>query len=390
MSNDTNKKLVPLSWLYGLAVGIRNELFNLKILRSRQYDFPVIGIGNITVGGTGKTPHVEYIIRMIKDSCRVAVLSRGYMRKSKGYVLANDTSSMDMIGDEPYQMMQKFPEIMVAVDEKRVDGIDRLMKLEKKPDVILLDDCYQHRYVKPGIQILLVDYNRMPNDDKLLPAGRLREPISERDRADIIIVTKCPADMKPIDFRVLTKTIDAYPYQKLFFSTMEYQRLYGLFEDDNDRTLELTDELSAQNVLLLTGIACPTQMFNDIHHHVKEITPLSFSDHHNFSADDVAKINATFAMMPEPKIIVTTEKDASRLKSLTGLNEEVRRNLFVLPICVRFLNDQEDKFRKIIADYVRQNSSADIVVEKVEKPVEVVPQVEEVKQKPTTISFTEF
>ena len=388
MANAINSKLIPLSWLYGLAVGVRNELFNLKILRSKSYEFPVIGIGNITVGGTGKTPHVEYIINMIKRSCRVAVLSRGYKRSSKGYVLADANTPMTMIGDEPFQMKKKFPEVIVAVDEKRTDGIDKLMQLNEKPDVVVLDDCYQHRYVKPGMQILLVDYNHMPGDDHLLPAGRLREPAANRDRADIIIVTKCPADMKPIDFRVLTKTINAYPYQKLFFSTMEYQQLYKLF--DNEVSLSLTDIPAEANILLLTGIARPEQMHAELHKQAKNITHLSFGDHHDFTANDATTINTTFAAMPEKRIIITTEKDASRLMFLEGLSDEVRQNLYVLPIMVRFLNEQEDRFHKLIADFVSHNSSADVIVEKVEKPAESKPQAEKPIHKPTTISFTEY
>ncbi|MDO4802473.1 MAG: tetraacyldisaccharide 4'-kinase, partial [Prevotellaceae bacterium] len=222
---EPNPKYLPLSWGYGLAVFLRNELFDLGILKSQEFDIPIIGVGNITVGGTGKTPCVEYLIRLLKDDCKVAVLSRGYKRKTKGYVLANDNTPATDIGDEAFQIKQKFPEVIVAVDEKRVDGIKHLLQLNPKPDVVILDDCYQHRYVKPGINILLMDYNNMPDKDKLLPAGRLREPVSSRIRADIIIVTKCPADLKPIDFRVLTKEVGVYPYQRVYFSSIQYQAL---------------------------------------------------------------------------------------------------------------------------------------------------------------------
>ena len=194
---NINKKLLPLSWCYGLGVGFRNLLFEMGVLKSRSFKVPVISVGNITVGGTGKTPHVEYLIRLLKDHLNVAVLSRGYKRKSHGFVLAGKDTTMWDIGDEPYQMKQKFPDITMAVDSKRTRGIQKLIDGEagKEIDVILLDDAFQHRYVKPGINILLVDYHRLVIYDKLLPAGRLREPVKSKDRADVVIVTKCPKDM---------------------------------------------------------------------------------------------------------------------------------------------------------------------------------------------------
>ena len=386
-----NTKLIPLSWLYGFAVGVRNELFNLKILKSKQFKEPVIGIGNITVGGTGKTPHVEYLVELLKESCKLAVLSRGYKRKTKGFVLADANTGIDSIGDEAFQVKQKYPNITVAVDEKRVDGIKHLLALEgdAKPDVILLDDCYQHRYVKPGISILLVDYHHMLSDDHLLPAGRLREPASNRDRADVIIITKCPEEMKPIDFRVLTKTIDAYPYQKLFFSSIVYKSLNKVFSNNEEKTEELS-HMTDRNVLLLTGIASPETIHDEISKYTTKIIALNFDDHHEFLPNDISKINATFANMPEPKLIVTTEKDVTRLKAVSGLSEDVKAHLYSLPISVKIINDQEDKFNKMIADYVRQNSETDVVIakkEEEEKPVEVVKKVEE---SPKTISFNDF
>ena len=205
--------LTPLSWLYGLGVGFRNLLFRLGVLKSRAFDIPVISVGNITVGGSGKTPHVEYLVSLLLDKMKVAVLSRGYKRKSRGYVLANNESTMSQIGDEPYQMKQKFPTLYVAVDKKRTRGIDILTSDErtKDVDVILLDDAYQHRYVKPGVNILLVDYHRLIIYDKLLPAGCLREPQEGKSRADIVIITKCPKDLRPMEYRVLMKALDLYP-----------------------------------------------------------------------------------------------------------------------------------------------------------------------------------
>ena len=251
-----NRWLLPFSWLYGLAVIIRNELFELNILKTRRFDIPVISVGNITVGGAGKTPHVEYLIRLLKDKMKGAVLSRGYKRKSRGYVLAGNNTPMREIGDEPYQMKIKFPDIRVAVDKKRCEGIDRLTTDEetKDTDVILLDDAFQHRYVQPGINILLVDYHRLIIYDKLLPAGRLREPLSGKHRADIVIITKCPDTLNPIDYRVLSKAMELYPFQQLYFTKLEYCPLEPIFH--KGLSIPLT-EIRGKNVLLLTGIASP-------------------------------------------------------------------------------------------------------------------------------------
>lgn len=208
-----HKWLLPLSWCYGLVVRLRNHFFEVGILKSRTFDTPVISVGNITVGGTGKTPHVEYLVRLLSDQMKVAVLSRGYKRKSRGFVLATKESTANDIGDEPCQIKRKFPHVYVAVDANRCEGIERLTtdKLTKDTEAIILDDAYQHRYVKAGVNILLIDYNRLIIHDKLLPAGRLREPKSGKNRADIVIVTKCPDGLLPVDFLVLTKALDLYP-----------------------------------------------------------------------------------------------------------------------------------------------------------------------------------
>ena len=220
-----NEWLLPLSWLYGLGVRFRNWLFDVGIKKSQAFDIPVISVGNITVGGSGKTPHVEYLVRLLKDKARVAVLSRGYKRKGKGFILADENTTMEEIGDEPFQMHRKFPDVAVAVEKKRVKGIELLQEnpATKDVEVIVLDDAFQHRHVKPGINILLVDYHRLFIYDKLLPAGRLREPVSGKRRADIVIVTKCPKDLKPMEYRVLTKALDLFPYQGLYFTTINYR-----------------------------------------------------------------------------------------------------------------------------------------------------------------------
>ena len=378
-----NKKLLPLSWLYGLGVGFRNLLFEIGILKSRSFTVPVISVGNITVGGTGKTPHVEYLIQLLKDRTKVAVLSRGYKRKSHGFVLADGSSTVNDIGDEPYQIKTKFPDITVAVDKKRTRGIDNLTGGEyvKDIDVILLDDAFQHRYVKPGINILLVDYHRLVIYDALLPAGRLREPVKSKDRADIVIVTKCPKDLKPMEFRVITKAMKLYPYQQLFFSTHEFGALRPVFGKDQKPLTSLADK----NVLLLTGIASPEQMLAELKTYAKAVTPMAFSDHHAFSNKDVERINETFSTLPSPKLIVTTEKDETRLLQVEGFSDEVKKHLYVLPIKIQILLEQEEAFNQSIISYVRKNSRNSILAE---KPNDHKPKdSDRPGNRPRTISF---
>lgn len=384
-----NEWLSPLSWLYGAGVGFRNALFEVGVLKSRTYKTPVISVGNITVGGTGKTPHVEYLVRLLQDKMRVAVLSRGYKRKSSGFIMAKSDTPMRMIGDEPYQMKQKFPHIIVAVDKKRTRGIDKLESEKKAPDVILLDDAFQHRYVKPGINILLVDYHRLIIYDKLLPAGRLREPLKGKDRADVVIVTKCPKELKPMDYRVITKAMDLYPYQHLFFTTLDYEPLQPIFP----KVTKAPTSLSQQNVLLLTGIASPRQLTKDLKPQVKSITPMTFTDHHDFTHKDVRRLNETFAAMTGPKCIVTTEKDAARLTQVDGLSDEVVKNLFVLPVRISFMLEQKEEFDNLITGYVIKNSRRHIIAQQKDdhknkdKDKEKEKQKETKPVKPQTISF---
>ena len=338
------------------------------------------------MGGTGKTPHVEYLIRLLKDRAKVAVLSRGYKRKSHGFVLAGKNTTVNDIGDEPYQMKTKFPDITVAVDRKRTRGIDHLISGEqaKGTDVILLDDAFQHRYVKPGINILLVDYHRLIIYDTLLPAGRLREPVKSKDRADIVIVTKCPKDLKPMEFRVITKAMKLYPYQQLFFSTHDFESLRPVFTG-NPVQPKLSKALADKNVMLLTGIASPEQMQAELQGYTKNVTPLAFSDHHAFMKKDVEQINETFSSLPSPKLIITTEKDETRLLQVEGLSKEVKSHLYVLPIKIQILLDQENTFNQTILSYVRKNSRNSILAE---KPDDHKPKdSDRPGDRPRTISF---
>ena len=360
------ESLLPLSWFYGCGVRIRNFCFDVGILKSQAFHVPVIAVGNITVGGTGKTPHVEYLVRLLQKKFNLAILSRGYKRKTKGYLLADNKSTTRDIGDEPFQMKQKFPDISVAVDKKRVHGIQQLTGDDPSLDVILLDDAFQHRYVKPGVNILLVDYHRLIIYDKLLPAGRLREPLNGKNRADIVIITKCPKNLKPMEYRVITKAMNLYPYQHLYFTTHEYDDAFGLF---NNQRIAL-DDISSNNILVLTGIASPRQLVEDLEAMSKKessssttITPITFPDHHQFKKKDISRINTAFDSLPSPKVIITTEKDAARLINAEGLSDEVRQSLYVLPLHISFIQkDQEEKFNESIIGYVLKNSRNSILV----------------------------
>ena len=321
-----NYWLLPLSWLYGLVVSIRNLMFDVGMLKSKTFPLPVICVGNITVGGTGKTPHTEYLIRLLSEKHQVAVLSRGYKRQSDGYVLATPTTSMTDIGDEPYQMKHKFPQIHMAVDKDRCHGIEELMKKEVQPstDVVILDDAYQHRYVKAGLNILLMDYHRLIYLDKLLPAGRLRESSSGTKRADIVIVTKCPRDITPIERKGIERSLNIENWQKIFFSTYTYP--------DNMKGI-------GSNPLLVTGIASPEQMIYDLQKIIPEFDVMSFPDHHHFTENDINNIRTRAA----GRTILTTEKDSTRLHGL--------ENVKVIPIEVEFIDGKEE-FDNIIRNYV--------------------------------------
>ncbi|WP_071144954.1 tetraacyldisaccharide 4'-kinase [Bacteroides ihuae] len=355
--NRLNKWLYPVSMLYGAVIGIRNKLFDWGFLRSKSFDIPSICIGNLSVGGTGKTPHAEYLIKLLRAEFQLAVLSRGYKRHSRGYLLATADSSASSIGDEPYQIKTKFPNIRVAVDEDRCHGIEKLRKLnDPAVDLILLDDAFQHRYVKAGINILLTDYHHLFCEDKLLPVGRLRESINGKNRAHIVIVTKCPADIKPIDFNIISKQLNLYPYQQLYFSTFKYGKLTPVFPEVTEKKRDLSSLKADERVLLLTGIASPATIAKEVQTRTSHIDLLSFDDHHDFSKQDMQLIKERFERLDgEKKIIITTEKDAARLIHHPALSNELKAYLYALPIEVRILQNQQHIFNQNIIGYVREN-----------------------------------
>ena len=343
-----------LSLFYGFGVSLRNELFNLRLLSSKEFDLPVISIGNITAGGTGKTPHTEYIAALLKAKFKVAVLSRGYKRKTRGFYLVETTSKVMQVGDEPLQIKLKFNELIVAVDANRVRGIKRLIALPEKPDIILLDDAFQHQYVTPGINILLTDYNRLITEDSLLPYGRLRESASNKSRATIIIVTKCPAEIKPIEERIIIKDLNIRPYQNLYFSRIIYGALTPVYKDlISNPVAKLTTDLS---VLLVTGIANPIPLKNHIAHESIDIQEMVFNDHHQFSSKDMERINARFDSIANPnKLLITTEKDMVRFRDLNSVPDQLRQRMYYIPVKISFMNNAGKEFNRKILDYVKEN-----------------------------------
>ncbi|MCD4769022.1 MAG: tetraacyldisaccharide 4'-kinase, partial [Bacteroidales bacterium] len=326
------------------------------LLKSVEFDVPVISVGNITVGGTGKTPHVEYLISILKDDFRVAVLSRGYKRKSKGFILAGDNSGSLELGDEPAQIKSKFPEIIVAVSSNRVYGIRSILKTHPGIDVIILDDAFQHRSVTPGINILLTDFNRLMTRDYLLPMGRLREHKYNRRRADYIIVTKSPSQISPLDRRLIVNEIPPASHQYLYFTTINYLEPKNIFNPEAVR-LTMDNILNeGYHVLLVTGIAFARPVKEHLNKFSSHIKHLSYNDHHWFGEKDLDLFEEVYNSMPrENRCIITTEKDAARLKEITNIAQRFDNNVFYLPIVISFLNDDTDAFNHFIVDYVRKN-----------------------------------
>ena len=347
--------LTPLSWVYGLAVEFRNFLFDNGILKQKEYHVPVICVGNLTVGGTGKTPHIEYIISLLSDDYKVAVVSRGYKRKSRNLQEVRVNSDVKRVGDEPLQIKLKYPNVTVIVDKDRRNAIEHLLAQESElqPDVILLDDGYQHRYVKPSMAILLVDRNRPIYEDKLLPAGRLREPLARKDRANMVVVTKCGNEMQPIDFRIFANGLNLFPFQSLYFTRFKYNGLKPVFPSHNLESYGL-DDIRKKQVLLVTGIATTKPLEDELSRKTYNLHTLFFPDHHFFNKDDIKIIEKRFAEISGDKIIITTEKDSVRLQTLLYISDEVKEKLFYLPINVSFLESAENEsFNTKIINHVR-------------------------------------
>lgn len=335
MINLLRKILFPFAILYGFITSIRNFLYDKGILKSYAFDVPIIAVGNLSVGGTGKTPQIEYLIRLLSPKYKVATLSRGYKRQSKGFVLADSNSNAEILGDEPFQFYTKFDNIQVAVDTDRKNGIEQLLSQSEKPDVILLDDAFQHRKINAGFYILLTSYGDLYSDDYMLPTGNLRESRRGAKRANMIIVTKCPANLPLDEQNKIRAELKLELNQELYFSFVDYDEcIYS-----EDKTMKV-DEIRNVDKLLLAGIAKPDPFFLYLQGEKDEC--LTYPDHYHFTEKDLLEIEDK----AQNKLIITTEKDFVRLKGRLP-----KEQLFYLPIRSSFLS-ASDNFDKTILNYV--------------------------------------
>lgn len=331
--------LTPASWLYGGVTFMRNKLYDWGLFRTVSFDIPVVSVGNLTVGGTGKTPHVEYLVEYLSSSYNLAVLSRGYKRRTKGFVLASDKSTPDTIGDEPYQIYKKYGKrVKVAVCENRAKGIKELQRIDPQINLVILDDAYQHRGVQPKVNILLIDYDRPVYSDHVLPLGRLRESKQFMGRADIVVVTKVPADIKALDLRLIKKNLDLWAYQKLFFSRINYGSLAPVFDKECNYSVHLTQLTRKDIALLVCGIANPRPFIRYFKNFSCRVQICHYPDHHDFSRSELEEIEEKFLELKgERKLIITTEKDAVRLAYNPYFPEKLKPFIFYLPINVDML-----------------------------------------------------
>ena len=357
MINDRNILLYPFSLFYGLITGTRNFLYNSGILSSVEFHIPVVCVGNITVGGTGKTPHTEYLASLLSKNFKVAVLSRGYKRKTRNFRIASDTSLVSEIGDEPMQIFRKFPGILVAVDRNRVHGINMILKNNPETEVIIMDDSFQHRRVTPGLSILLSDFERPFYKDYMMPYGSLRESKKNMRRADIILISKSPVNITPIQRRLIVKDIAKAPYQNLYFTSLSYQPPSTVFGWSDSGKTELDLSLCATSgVVLVTGIANPQPLKEYLKNKFGEVIHVSFPDHNNFNEKDLASIAAAYyELRSSSKYLITTEKDAVRLREFTNIAEPIKSAFYYIPVKINFLNNDSNEFDNLIIDYVRKN-----------------------------------
>ena len=339
--------LTPFSWGYGAGVWLRNTAFNIGLLPQQEFDVPVVSVGNITVGGTGKTPHVEYIVDALYRRYHVAVLSRGYKRQTKGFILATNNTTPRDIGDEPYQIYRKYNGLItLAVCESRRKGIRQLMRIDPDINLILLDDGFQHRYVKPKVNILLVDYNRLPYNDHLMPLGMLREPMSSMTRSDLVVVTKCPTDITAMDIRMVKKNLNLFTYQKLFFSNIRYADPVPIFPVTSTQQLTSLHWLHEDDaVLCITGIATPRPLVRYLMRFPGLVRMIHYDDHHEFTRRDFTDIFRVFKELKgKRKYIITTEKDAVRIMNNPYFPPTKRSCIYYIPMKVGFLEMEGSNF----------------------------------------------
>lgn len=333
--------LLPFSLLYGLLISLRNFFYDKGWLRSFEFDFPVILVGNLNTGGTGKTPHVEYLIHALRQKYKIATLSRGYKRKLRGYALATQLSLVEDIGDEPKQYMQKFPDIEVCVSEDRVKGVYSLLQDAPDVNVIIMDDGMQHRRIKPGLQIMLTAFDKLFYKDIILPAGNLREPKNGSRRAHIILVTKCPADLDQTTAEKIRSRIKKYSGAQIFFTTQVYDALQPLFADMKSRS-------NSEQCLFVSGIANNRHALAHLKNSFSDVKPMAFRDHHYFTENDIRRI----ALHAKNAMVITTEKDAMRLMEQEDMIRQNELHIFILPVKVEFLFNASAAFDALITNYI--------------------------------------
>ena len=337
--------LLPFALLYWLGITIRNWLYDKRILESTSFGLPLICVGNLSVGGTGKSPMVEYLVANLKNKFKVATLSRGYKRKTRGYAMADEKTTALEIGDEPMQFHLKFPEVPVAVGEERILAIPELLHDRPETKVIILDDAFQHRSVKAGLNILLTDYNNLFTRDFYLPTGDLRDLKSSYKRAQIIVVTKCKKDLEEVEKQKLIKEINPLPGQQVFFTAINYSRPYHIIskmEKGLDKKVE---------ILLVTGIANPRPLKKLLEEHSNTYQMLQYADHHIFTIDDLKEIKQAFNKIDAgEKVILTTEKDAVRLLKFSDEIKDLP--FYVVPVRHQFLFQEENRFDQLVSDFV--------------------------------------
>ncbi len=344
------KLLLPISFLYGIIIFFRNKFYDWNIFRSLSFDIPIISVGNLEVGGSGKTPMVEYLISFLKNDFKLATLSRGYGRKTKGFRWVKPDDEAINTGDEPLQIAKKFEGIHVAVCEDRVFGIN---KIKQTNNLILMDDAFQHRAVKPGLSILLFDFHQIQKSKLLLPSGNYRESFIGRKRANIIVVTKCPLNLSSAERQKIISVIKPFKHQELYFSFIDYnQQLQKISSFDKLNINEISSETT---VLLLTGIAKNAPLINELKKYTNKIIHHAYADHHVFTQKNMLKLATDFNELKSvKKIIITTEKDAVRLNTVQF--ETIIKDLpiYKWPITIGFIDKQQEEFNKLIKKYAKQ------------------------------------
>lgn len=343
--------MYPLALLYGSLVKLHRGIYQLGILPSKSFDFPVLNVGNLSVGGTGKSPHVAYLNQLLSPLFKTAIVSRGYHRQTKGVRLVEQNSLAEEVGDEPLQLKQNFPNTPILVAEHRVLGIETVLKQDEKINCVLLDDAFQHWRIRANVQILLTTFEQPFFEDWVLPMGRLREFKSGYRRADIIIVTKCPSNITPVQKAYFCRRIQPFPHQQIFFSYFKYQTLYSLLDRPRTRAVET---LKGQDITLITAIANTSYLEEHLLSYVKSIQSLKFLDHHYYTQKDLEKLKR----IAQNQLIITTEKDAVKLKMHQTYLEKEGMAIYVLPIEVEIAFNEKQMFKTSLLNLIHKKYPA--------------------------------